>query len=47
MTERISLSGKNSPMIAKVLADLADGAEDSAWAKIGRAVQDDRIDPPA
>jgi len=34
---------RDHELIAKVIADLADGAEDSAWAKIGRAVQDDHI----
>jgi len=38
---------RDHELITKVIADLADGAEDSAWVKIGRAVQDDRIDPPA
>jgi len=38
---------RDHELITKVIADLADGAEDSAWSKIGRAVQDDRLDPPA
>lgn len=38
---------RDHDLITKVIADLADGAEDSAWAKIGRAAQDDRLDPPA
>ena len=38
---------RDHELITKVIADLADGAEDSAWKKIGRAVQDDRLDPPA
>jgi len=41
------LALRDIAIIAKVLADLADGAEDSAWEKIGRAAQDDRLDPPA
>ena len=34
---------RDQAIIAKVLADIADDAEDSAWAKIGCAVSDDYL----
>jgi hypothetical protein len=34
---------RNQEVVSRVLADIADDAEDSAWDKIGRAVGDDHL----
>lgn len=34
---------RDQAVVARVLLDIADDAEDSAWAKIGRAVGDDHL----
>lgn len=34
---------RDQAIVSRVLADIADDAEDSAWGKIGRAVSDDYL----